>query len=210
MTCNRPNTSQDFCTHSNSKCCTATLPLACSYRHERSEGRRKQQQVQSEQHALLQGCSKASLVLYPLHKTTATCHKTCVRHAKACSSCQKKHVKDSRANLKGANFSQRWGRSLLRSLCARFVGLRVARKRFFGLRVARRSEVLRAASEACECWSASRRPAKLRARGPFKAVWRLFASTFEPRRLLELRPAGYRIDSAPKCRILTHVSKRGL
>ena len=62
MTCNRPNTSQDFCTHSNSKC-TATLPLACSYRHERSEGRRKQQQVQSEQHALLQGCSKASLVL---------------------------------------------------------------------------------------------------------------------------------------------------
>ena len=46
--------------------------------------------------------------------------------------------------------------------------------------------------------------------GPLKAVWRLFASNFEPRRLLELRRAGYRIDSAPKCRILTHVSKRGL
>ena len=42
---------------------------------------------------------------HPLHKTTATCHKTCVRHAKACSSYQKKHVKYSRANLKGANFS---------------------------------------------------------------------------------------------------------
>ena len=42
---------------------------------------------------------------HPLHKTTATCHKTCVRHAKACSSYQKEHVKHSRANLKGANFS---------------------------------------------------------------------------------------------------------
>ena len=42
---------------------------------------------------------------HPLHKTTATCHKTCVCHAKACSSYQKKHVKYSRANLKGANFS---------------------------------------------------------------------------------------------------------
>ena len=36
------------------------------------------------------------------------------------------------------------------------------------------------------------------------------SSTFEPQRLLELRPARCRIDSAPKCRILTYVSKRGL
>ena len=42
------------------------------------------------------------------------------------------------------------------------------------------------------------------------APLRLFASTFEPQRLLELRPARCRIDSAPKCRILTYVSKRGL
>ena len=51
---------------------------------------------------------------HPLHKTTATCHKTCVRHAKACSSHQKKHVKYSRAKLKGANFSLLLG---VRSRC---------------------------------------------------------------------------------------------
>ena len=50
---------------------------------------------------------------HPPHKTTATCHKTCVRHAKACSSYQKKHVKYSRANLKGANFSSFWAHESL-------------------------------------------------------------------------------------------------
>ena len=45
---------------------------------------------------------------------------------------------------------------------------------------------------------------------PFKAASRLFASTFEPQRLLELGPARCRIDSVPKCLILSYVSKRGL
>ena len=43
---------------------------------------------------------------------------------------------------------------------------------------------------------------------PLKAVWRLFASTFEPQRLLELWCARCRIDRPAEYRILTNVSKR--
>ena len=99
--------------------------------------------------------------------------------------------------------SDLWAWSYSEVACELGSGLRVARKRFVGLRVARKrlgsAASCRKASEAYECWLATRRPAKLLAiGGPLKAVW----STFEPQRLLELRPA--------KCRILTYVSKRAL
>ena len=103
-----------------------------------------------------------------------------------------------------------------------------ARKRFVGLRATRKCcELLGSAasySEACEllgsaaschkslrvlvCESQACGVAGLGA--PLRPLKRLFASTFEPQRLLELGRARCRIDRPAKCRILTHVSKRGL
>ena len=87
------------CTHSNSKC-TATLPLACSYRHEAKRGSAETAagavRATRTSSRMLKSISSA-VSAHPLHKTTATCHKTCVRHAKACSS----HQKETCQILKG-------------------------------------------------------------------------------------------------------------
>ena len=109
-----PNTSQDFCTHSNSKC-TATLcpwPVPSGTSEARVETPAGAVRATRTSSRMLKSISSA-VSAHPLHKTTETCHKTCVRHAKACSSHQKKHVKYSRANLKGANFSHAQGSGVI-------------------------------------------------------------------------------------------------
>ena len=104
MTCNRLNTSQDFCstqTASAQPLCPWPVPTGTS---EVRVGENSSRCSQSNTHFFKDAQISSAVGAHSLHKTTATCHKTCVRHAKACSSCQKKHVKNSRANLKGANF----------------------------------------------------------------------------------------------------------
>ena len=115
MTCNRPNTSQDFCTHSNSH---SALGLFLPARAKRGSAETAAGAVRATRtssrmlksissavsahplHKTTATCHKTTATCHKTtatcHKTTATCHKTCVRHAKACSSHQKKHVNTQR------------------------------------------------------------------------------------------------------------------